>query len=186
MLDEVNNVYSQEVVERAQKGGVQATHDYRHKIGTIPLPATLTIDLGDSISKKSETGMQVRLYSDHPFKSRPDGGPKDDFQRQALKHLRLDPDQPYYRFEEYQGKMSLRYATARRMRDTCIRCHNHHPDSTKSDWKEGDVRGVLEIVRPLNRDYDRARAGLHGTFMLMAGVSAVLLGVTALLLFLRR
>ena len=32
--------------------------------------------------------MQVRLYSDYPFKSRKDGGPKDEFERQALALLR--------------------------------------------------------------------------------------------------
>jgi eukaryotic-like serine/threonine-protein kinase len=50
MLDEVNNVYSADVVERAKLKGSEATHDYADRKDTIPLPATLTIDLARHIS----------------------------------------------------------------------------------------------------------------------------------------
>jgi hypothetical protein len=182
MLDEVNNLYSAAVVERVKDRGVEATHDYATNPGTIPLPATLTIDLGKLLGEKSASGMQVRLYSDYPFRCRPEGGPKDDFESEALAELRRDPDTPVYRFEDYQGRPSLRYATARRMQEACIRCHNTHPESTKRDWKEGDVRGVLEIIRPLDGDVARARAGLRGTFVLMAVISGSLLALSVLVL----
>jgi tRNA A-37 threonylcarbamoyl transferase component Bud32 len=182
MLDQVNQVYSEEIVERVKRKGVQATHDYAHRPETIPLPATLTIDLARDISDRSESGMQVRLYSDYPFRSRKDGGPRDDFEREALRHLRARPGEPFYRFEDFRGRRSLRYATARRMSHTCVQCHNTHPDSTKRDWKEGDVRGVLEIIRPLDRDIARTRQGLRGTFVLMAVISVSLLGLSVLVL----
>ena len=69
MLEEVNNFYTTEVVERAKLKGVDATHDYATRKNAIPLPATLTIELGKHISERSKSGVQVRLYSDHPFKS---------------------------------------------------------------------------------------------------------------------
>src|SRR5450631_576232 len=31
------------------------------------------------------------------------------------------------------------------MGQTCVACHNTHPDSPKRDWKVGDVRGIQEI-----------------------------------------
>jgi adenylate cyclase len=161
---------------------LEATHDYASRKDTIPLPATLTHDLGKRFSERSESGVQVRLYSDFPFRSRPDGGPKDDFEREALARLRENPGQPYYRFEDFQGRPVLRYATARRMQETCVHCHNNHPDSTRRDWKEGDVRGVLEIIRPLDRDAARARDGLRVTLVLMAAISASLLGLSVLVL----
>jgi adenylate cyclase len=68
------------------------------------------------------------------------------------------------------------------MQATCIDCHNTHPDSTRHDWKVGDMRGVLEIIRPLDRDVARTRAGLQGTFALVAGVSASLLALSVLVL----
>ncbi|HEY7155580.1 MAG TPA: protein kinase [Gemmataceae bacterium] len=182
MLYEVNNFYSADVVDRVSRAGIAATHDYRDRPGTIPLPATLTIELGKHISDKSVSGMQVRLYSDKPFRTRKDGGPKDDFEREALDRLRLDPDEPVYRFEDFQGRPALRYATTRRMQATCVSCHNQHQDSVYKNWKEGDVPGVLEIIRPLDRDVARTRAGLRSTFVLMAVISGSLLALSVFVL----
>jgi adenylate cyclase len=126
--------------------------------------------------------MKVRLYSDHPFRTRKDGGPKDNFEREALRRLTANPDQPYWSFEEVEGRPSLRYTSARRMEESCVRCHNSHPDSPKKDWRVGDVPGVLEIVRPLDKDVARARQGLRGTFLLMTGICGSLLGLSAVVL----
>jgi len=69
------------------------------------------------------------------------------------------------------------------MQQTCVQCHNGHDDSTKKDWKEGEVAGVLEIIRPLDRDAARARAGLRLTLTLMAIICGSLLGLSVLVLF---
>ena len=129
--------------------------------------------------------MLFRLYSDHPFRSRKDGGPHDEFERDALLGLRRNPDDPVYRFEVSKDRPSLRYATARRMEANCIGCHNNDSNSTKRDWKVGEVGGVLEIIRPLDRDIARTREGLRGTFILMAVVSGALLGLSGLVLVTR-
>jgi eukaryotic-like serine/threonine-protein kinase len=182
LLEVVNKLYSDDVVDRAQRGGVKALPDYAAHPGAIPLPATLTYVLSGRLSQSSESGVQVRLYSDYPWSFRKDGGPRDDFEREALARLRQQPDTPVHRFEAYQGRPSLRYATARRMEKSCLGCHNVLPESTKRDWKEGDVRGVLEIIRPLANDEARTRAGLRGTFVTVAVVSVALLGVSVLVL----
>jgi adenylate cyclase len=129
--------------------------------------------------------MLFRLYSDYPFRSRKDGGPREDFERFAIAELGRDPDTPVYRFESFQGRDVLRYATARKMEANCIGCHNNDPNSTKRDWKEGELAGVLEIIRPLDRDIARTREGLRGTFMLMAMVSGALLALSGLVLVIR-
>jgi eukaryotic-like serine/threonine-protein kinase len=178
ILEMVNSRYSSEVVDRVQqKKGTSARPDYIDHVGAIPLPATFTIDLGKQLAKQNESGVQVRLYSDYPFKTRKDGGPRDDFEAEALTQLRNSPEHPYYSFEEFQGKPVLRYAIARRMEATCLSCHNFHPDSRRKDWKVGDVRGVLEIIRPLDSDIERTRNGLRGTFLLVGAISGLLLGV---------
>jgi serine/threonine protein kinase len=182
MLDEVNNYYSAEVVERAKFKKVDATHDYVKHPGQIPLPATLTIELSRQISDRNKEGVQVRLYSDKPFTTRTDGGAKDDFERVALARLRERPQEPYYRIEEFQGRRSLRYARAQIMKESCVQCHNTHGDSIKKDWHEGEVVGVLEIIRPLDRDVTRARDGFRLTLLLMAIISLGLLGLLAVVL----
>ena len=77
--------------------------------------------------------------------------------------------------EDYRGRPSLRFAVARKMQRSCIDCHNTHEDSTKRDWKEGDVRGVLEIIRPLDRGVETTREGLRATFTLMGLSTALVL-----------
>jgi hypothetical protein len=49
----------------------------------------------------------------------------------------------------------------------------------------GEVGGVLEIIRPLDRDIARTRQGLRGTFVLMAAVSSILLLLSGFVLFVR-
>ncbi len=150
-LKEVNEYYTTEVVGRLADRTIQVTHDYAGKKNAIPLPATMSVELAERISHKG-SGMNIRLYSDHPFPwRRESGGPKDDFQKEALDRLRSAPDRPFYRLEDLQGRRSLRYATASRMDKRCLDCHNKMAESPKRDWKEGDVVGVYEVSFPVER-----------------------------------
>jgi adenylate cyclase len=181
----MNTFYATEIVDRA-KPQVETSTAYRTTHGTIPPPATMTIDFGDYLTAHSDRGTRLRLYSDLPFKNRTDGGVRDDFERQALDHLRERPGEPYYRFEDDGGKMMLRYATASVMQEACVNCHNNHPDSPKKDWQVGDVRGVLEIMRPLDKDEEQTRTGLQGTFIVVGAVAGGLLSLSLLILVVGR
>ncbi len=62
----------------------------------------------------------------------------------------------------------MRYVVADTMQESCVACHNSHPDSLKTDWAVGDVRGGLEVVVPV----DAAEAGLNnGSILIMAVVA---------------
>jgi PAS domain S-box-containing protein len=178
-LQEFRGLYSTEVVERVRALGVEATHDYLGNDRAIPLPATLTTELGERLSK-SRPGAHIRLYSDQPFPWRADGGPRDAFEREAIATLRQRPDEAFFRFEEFQGRPSLRYAVADRMQASCVACHNAHRDSPKTDWQVGDVRGVLEFIRPLDNEVEEGQlarqTSLFGTLG-MATLGLVGLGV---------
>jgi eukaryotic-like serine/threonine-protein kinase len=183
-LECLNDVYSEAVDRAMPKGKVLVTHDYATRKDSLPLPATLTIDLGKTITERSKSGMQVRLYSDYPWKFRKDRVEPDEFEKEALRRLRENPDEPVYSFEEYEGRPVLRYAVARRLRESCLGCHNKDTvNSPKLDWKVGDVRGVVEIIRPLDRDEARARTGLQETFILVGIVVGTLLGLTVIVMF---
>jgi predicted Ser/Thr protein kinase len=173
MLDEMNAFYS-ELVGRLDGRQVPITDAYLTTHGALPLPATFTIDAGERISKAG-SGMQVRLYSRYPWRS--NGGPKDEFERRAIEVLEQNPSQPFHEFTEIDGRRSLLYATARRMEESCVKCHNQSERSPKKDWKVGEVVGVLKIVRSLDRDIERTRQGLLGAFVLMAGSAVLLLAV---------
>ena len=180
-LMELRNLYTSEVVDRVSGHNIEVIHDYLDKPGAIPLPATFSMELGRRIGLLG-SGMVVRLYSNYPFAWRKDGGARDDFEQQALAALQAHPQQPYYRFEDFQGRASLRYATADVMHAECISCHNSRPDSPKRDWKVGDVRGVLEIIRPLDRVVAQSRADMRDIFILFGVLLALGLGALALVI----
>ena len=179
VLAELRSLYTSEVVDRVQGHAVEITHDYHDKEGAIPLPATLSMLLGEKIGLRGE-GMEVHLYSPHPFPWRRDtGGLADDFREKAWRHLRAEPGLPFYRFEQYRNRSSLRYATADLMRDQCVNCHNTHPDTPKSNWRAGDVRGVLEVIIPLDAVREDSRSGLWATIALLVGMGLVSLACLA-------
>lgn len=89
-VTQFRNFHTQELVPRAMKGGMEVTHDYKARDNALPLPATLTIDLGHYLSK-FDGGTQVRLYSAQPFPWRVAEWSLDTFQMQALAHLEKPP-----------------------------------------------------------------------------------------------
>ena len=182
MLEDVNILYSEAIVKRVvDAGGVPVTHDFANVPGAIPLPATFLTTLAEKLSAHGG-GNFVRHFSEAPFRFRADGGARDEYERAALAHLKAEPATAYVRFEDVNGVPSLRYAAARTMKQSCVDCHNSHPDSPRHDWKVGDVRGVLEIVRPLDQDIERRRTELAGTFALVGGLGVGLLLLSAFLL----
>jgi serine/threonine protein kinase len=185
MLDEVWRFYSDEISDIDPKtSSITITENYRHVHPSLPLPATFAIDLGERISRRSP-GMEVRVFSRYPWPTRQDGGPQGQFDLAALEWLETrakptdNPPAEFAHFVDEDGRRKLLYYTARHMEKSCIACHNH-PDSLspKKDWKEGDVVGVLKIVRPLEREIDNTHAGLRSAFLLMASISSLLLMVS--------
>lgn len=179
-ITEFRSLYTSEVVARLRERGTPVVHDYPDHEGAIPLPATLSIELGKRIGG-AQFGAEVRLYSDYPFPWRKDGGVRDEFEKEALETLRQRPDGPFFRFENYGGRPSLRYAVADTMRSACVKCHNAHPSSPKRDWNVGDVRGVLEIVAPLDNATALATRSIYqdSALILVGGAfSALAFGLT--------
>ena len=193
MLDEVWRFYSEEISDIDPKTtNVVITENYRTVHPALPLPATFAIDLGERISRRSP-GMEVRVYSRYPWPTRKDGGPQGESDLAALEwlegHARPGDQSPqeFSRFTDDGGRRKLLYYTARHMEKSCIGCHNH-PDSRspKKDWKEGDVVGVMKIVRPLDREIDNTRTGLRGAFTLMGTISSLLLVISVAVILIAR
>jgi hypothetical protein len=145
-----------------------------------PLPATLQSLVAKRISRR-EAGMQVRIFS--PFSFRDELRPKDEFERHTLEELGglLRDHAPaggkpleHYEFVSVGNRPYLKYARGQVMKASCIHCHNTHKDTPKTDWREGDLAGVLTLTRPLDRDVARTRAGFRGASLLMLTVASVL------------
>jgi len=170
----IRNFYSSEIVPRARKGGATTTHAYHESDGAIPLPATLSIELGERVSRTSEGG-KFRFYSAFPFPWRTEGGPRDAFESDALEALSQGDKDHFVRVEGIGGVQVLRYAAPVRMGASCVACHNTRADSPKTDWAVGDLRGVqsVQVSLPALSILDNARhSGLYA-FMVIGVVTGL-------------
>ena len=176
---ELRKYYTKAIVSRAKAGGIQATHDYGQRTGAIPLPATLVHELNAIVNQHD--GSSLRLFSDYPFPFRKDGGAQDAFEREALQFLRANPTETFSRLDQYKGQPALRYAMADVMSaQGCVDCHNSHALSPKRDWRIGDVRGVLEVVVPVQRSVAAAQQGGLRMGLIFGGLMLLMVLLTAL------
>ena len=149
ILKEFRTIYTSEVINTLEKSEITITHDYKNIPHAVPLPATLSMLLGNSL-RAENSEVQSKLYSPYPFPWRKEtGGLKDPFAVNAWKIFQHNSDTIIFEFVQLQSKPFLRYATADIMRPACVTCHNTHPQTPSTEWKVGDVRGILEVQLPL-------------------------------------
>jgi adenylate cyclase len=141
----VRSYYASNVVGRilAHPGATQIVHNYETIPGAIPIPATLSLELGKVISEQQQN-ISYRFVSDFPFKNR---APHqlDEFEKASLQSLRDNPDQKIVDATSSMFSDQVRLITPVTMGPACVSCHNTHPESPKRDWKVGDVRGIQEV-----------------------------------------
>ena len=150
-LTQFRNIYTLEIVTKAQSMGIDIAHDYASRKDAIPLPAALTMRMAEEIGKHT-SGAKAQLYSPYPFPLKKERNETlyINFSNKAWDFLVKNPDQAYSRFDVTGTGSMLQYATADIMQEQCVACHNNHPDSPKKDWKTGDVGGVLIVNLPLD------------------------------------
>jgi class 3 adenylate cyclase len=149
-IDEFRAYYAANVVGRLDpEVPTRAVHNFREVPGTIPIPATLSLELGDLISRK-DGSIRYRFVSPWAFKGRKPHA-LDAFEKSALDRLTEDPNDSVWQVSGGLGEQTVRMATPIVMGEKCVDCHNAHPDSPRTDWAEGDVRGIqsIEIQRPI-------------------------------------
>jgi len=188
LLEEATKEYSR-TVQRVEQARFPVNKTVPPTPNTVPLsiPATFLHDVGERLAQTSKTGVKVRQYSDAPYPWRTEGGPRDDFERGALLRLRRSKGQEtVHELGKMDGQRVLRYAQARVMERSCVECHNSHPQSPRKDWQEGDVRGVLEIIRPLEKEETRVGDALRMALLLSIVVSAFFLGGSMLVVWASR
>lgn len=146
LVTSVRGYYGTNVVGRilAHPGSTQVIHNYESVPGAVPIPATLSLELGRVISEQQQN-ITYRFVSDYPFKNRA-SHQLDEFERKALESLRANPDQKIEEASRTLLSDNVRLIAPIIMGAACVTCHNIHPESPKQDWKIGDVRGIQEIM----------------------------------------
>jgi hypothetical protein len=175
--------YTENVVNKVkQSGAMKISSDHSGKADTIPLPATMIHDLSEALGR-STSGTGIRLYSAYPFPNR-SGRILDAFAKDALAELSRNPDATFFRSDTLDGKPVVRVAVADRMSsDACVTCHNSHPQSPKTNWTLGEMRGALEVVLPIEQQ-TRAATRMMTTIAIIAVVALV--GIAGVTLWLTR
>ncbi|MBO9491086.1 DUF3365 domain-containing protein [Endozoicomonas sp. G2_1] len=121
---------------------ISASTDHKDKVGVVPVPATFLHDVSYEMSSDN---IQFSFSSPFPFANRANRE-LDDFDRKAWQFLTANPDKAYSELTEVNGKAIMRVGVADILTaQSCVNCHNSHPDSPKTDWQVGDVRGILEM-----------------------------------------
>lgn len=165
--------YAIEAVQRLHVLGIKVSGETD---GAVPLPTLLSSNLGGQLISGS-SGERVRLLSPYPFSQAGDLKPEmDSFQTEALEFLTRQPEQSFYQVEHVDGRQSLRFATASRMQQGCVTCHNEKTESPKRDWEVGQVGGIVEIVYPLDSLEKMTRMNWLDSYGMMAALVILWLG----------
>ena len=174
----IRTYYTQNVVNKVVKdGSMKASFDHKANDKLIPLPATFLQDLSALFAKDDVT---LSLYSKYPFPNRKDRR-LDAFQQEAWDFLTANPKSTFSRGEERNGKQIVRVAVADTMvAQSCVDCHNSMPGSPKTDWKIGDVRGVLEVTSVIDNQLAHG-AALSNSILVGAGITGLILLAVILL-----
>lgn len=179
-IAEFRNFYSTKIVPEARDAGVTITHNYTNQPNALPLPATFAKDFGDFINS-GNTDFEVRLYSDKPFPWRTNTD-LDEFEVWALKQLTETKQDAVWRFEKKNGQSVIRFARADPLGESCVGCHNNYPGTPKTDWKVGDLRGILEITSPIQALESAAIGSFKQSLIIMLGVIVGMISLLILVL----
>ncbi len=176
IIDEMRGFYGSDVVGRVLQadGVVTTTHNYRDVPGAIPIPATLSIELGKRISAH-DGSVKYRFVSDLPFKGREPHSARRVRGGRACRASR-DPKQPIV---EVSGTLLNRHvrAAAPVRHGAGLRQLPQLPSRQPQDGLEGRRRArhpgdfrrpadrrecpLLQVSAGLFRRGDGGRPGLH-------------------------
>ena len=175
----IRGYYTKNVVKKAlADGSIKPSFNHKSEPGSIPLPATFIHDMSELLSEEDTS---IALYSAYPFPLRKERR-LDDFQRQAWERLNADPTSVFSRQETRDGVEVVRVAIADTMvADGCVNCHNSHPESPKTDWQRGDVRGVLEVDTVIGAQL-AAGGKLSDSIVIALSIAAAILVLIAILM----
>ena len=145
--------YTKNIIKKVlNDGNLRPSFNHAKESDAVPLPATFIHDMSALLKEEDTT---LTLYSKFPFPIRKNRK-LDGFQSQAWDFLVKNPKETFSRLEIIGGVPTVRVALADTMvADACVNCHNSHGESPKTDWKLGDVRGVLEVTTAIAGPLDR-------------------------------
>jgi len=143
-------VYTKQVVNRLQNEEkvIKATEHWQDE-KTLPLPAQMFRMGAETVSEKN-AGFTYALLSLWPINKQ--NGPKTEVEKAGLQFVADNKGTTNYYAEEVLG--GKKYYTAVyadvAVSPACVKCHNNHDDTPKTDFELDDVMGGVVIRLPLD------------------------------------
>lgn len=148
VIESDRTAYTKFIVNRlaVEENIIEATEHWKDE-KTLLLPAQM-FRAGAEITAKKQDGFSYSLLSQWALNKK--NLPKTNVEKTGLKQI-SETGQAFYG-EETLGE--TKYFTALypdiAVSDACIKCHNEHKDSAKTDFKIGDVMGGVIIRIPVS------------------------------------
>jgi signal transduction histidine kinase len=169
--------YAEVIVPRLIELGGTIGGDYQRVHGRFPLPATFVREVSE-ITASHKDGYTANLIS--PWAINKDKRLKDQFQRDAFAYLVEHPAGQFVRTDTIEGRAVMRVLMADlASAQSCVDCHNAHPQSPKRDFKLNELMGGLEIIIPMDQYLAESRKDLLATFAGGIALCLLVLGIVA-------
>jgi uncharacterized protein DUF3365 len=149
IIEADRTLYTTHVVDRMQETGTAIASEGWRERNALPLPAQMLLLSGERVKSKGR-GLHYRLASLWPIYKK--NGPANDFERNGLKAVQENPDEPYTGLitQENESRFVAIYADLA-VSKSCVNCHNRHILSPKRDHKLGNVMGAIIISFPVKQ-----------------------------------
>ena len=140
--------YAKQIVARlGEEIALKSTESWEEE-NTLPLPAQF-LKMSAQNSSELGIGLKIRLISLHPINQ--ENAPVTDLETLGLRGLNQDSDEPFTLMLQKQGTWTFQaiYPDVA-ISESCINCHNGHPNSPKKDYRLGDIMGGVLVNVPLS------------------------------------
>ena len=141
-------IYSRHILQRLEGDEklIKASENWQEE-KALPLPAQI-LRMGSEVVQQKGAEFHYVLRSLWPINPR--NAPETPTEKAGLQSVLDHPETNYYSQESLGGR---RYFTAvypdRATVPSCVECHNAHQNSSKRDFKPGDVMGGMVVRVPL-------------------------------------
>ncbi|MBQ4821069.1 DUF3365 domain-containing protein [Aquimarina sp. MMG016] len=141
--DITRTLYTKGIVGAGKKQGLKFDEDWQDdEIEAGPLPALFLRGISSDI-RKSPVPLGLYLGSDFPINASNKFQGK---QAELFEKIKTNKE-PQHFFEEDQKLYTSMFADLA-VAAPCVNCHNEHKNTTKTDWKLGDVMGATTWQYP--------------------------------------
>ena len=150
VIEANRTIYSEYIVERMEKTvGLKSTENWKEK-NALPLPAQF-LALSSKIVNKKNLGLDYRLLSQWPIN--PQNKPTSEIESAGLNKVSEAPNEPYFEIISQKGSRLFKAIFPdKAVTKACVNCHNNHPNSSKKDFKLGDVMGAISLSIPIGKN----------------------------------